>query len=97
MDLNLPHLFVCYILSYGLVDIFDDDDNHTICYIGCSFKFIFKVGVEESIVNTPWIIYTNQLFKYNLAFCVVCICFYSADGRVVHSQSTLLQRQLLKN
>jgi hypothetical protein len=21
--------------------------------IGCSFKFILKVGVEESIVNTP--------------------------------------------
>jgi hypothetical protein len=23
--------------------------------VGCSFKFIFKVGVEESIVNAPWI------------------------------------------
>jgi hypothetical protein len=22
-------------------------------YIGCSFKFILKVGVEESIVNAP--------------------------------------------
>jgi hypothetical protein len=22
-------------------------------YIGCSFKFILKVGVEEPIVNTP--------------------------------------------
>jgi hypothetical protein len=23
--------------------------------IGCSFKCLLKVGVEESIVNTPWI------------------------------------------
>jgi hypothetical protein len=34
------------------------------------FKFILKVGVEESIVNAPWI--TDQLFKSNLTFCVVC-------------------------
>jgi hypothetical protein len=26
-----------------------------ITYIGCSFKFILKVGVEESIVNAPQI------------------------------------------
>jgi hypothetical protein len=24
-------------------------------YIGCSFKCIHKVGIEELIVNTPWI------------------------------------------
>jgi hypothetical protein len=34
-----------------LVDIIDDD--HTTRYIDCSFKFIMKVGVEESIVNAP--------------------------------------------
>jgi hypothetical protein len=39
--------------------------------IGCSFKFILKVSVEESSVNTPRI--THQLFKSNLTFCVVCV------------------------
>jgi hypothetical protein len=35
-----------------LVDIIDDDDN-TARYMGCSFKFILKVGVEESSVKAP--------------------------------------------
>jgi hypothetical protein len=39
--------------------------------IGCSFKFIHKVGVEKSIVNLPQI--TDQLFRSNLTF-----FFYSA-------------------
>jgi hypothetical protein len=40
-------------------------------------------------VNAPRITdhITDQLFKFNLTFCVAC--FYSADGRVVRSQSTL--------
>jgi hypothetical protein len=42
-------------------------------YIGCSFKFILKVGVDESIVNAPGIQITDQLFKSNLTFCVVCV------------------------
>jgi hypothetical protein len=41
-------------------------------YIGCSFKFILKVGVDESIVNAPRIQITDQLFKSNLTFCGVC-------------------------
>jgi hypothetical protein len=27
--------------------------NKLLYYIGCSFKFIPKIGVEESIVNAP--------------------------------------------
>jgi hypothetical protein len=53
--------------------------------IGCSFKFLLKVGVEELIVNAPRI--TDKLFKSNLTFCV---CVFTL---VVRSQSTL-QRQL---
>jgi hypothetical protein len=42
----------------------------------CSFKFILEVGLEELIVNAPRITdlqITDQLFKYNLTFCVVCV------------------------
>jgi hypothetical protein len=46
--------------------------------IGCSFKCILKVGVDELIVNAPRI--TDQLSKSNLTFGVVCVfTFYSAD------------------
>jgi hypothetical protein len=34
---------------------------------------ILKAGVEESIVNAPWMQITNQLFKFNFTFCVVCV------------------------
>jgi hypothetical protein len=62
--------------------------------MGCFFKFHLKVGVEESIVIAPRVTITDQLFKTNLTFCVVCVfTFYSADWRVVRSQSTL-QRQI---
>jgi hypothetical protein len=40
-------------------------------YIGCSF-ISRRCGVEESIVNIPRIT-ADQLFKSNLAFCVVCV------------------------
>jgi hypothetical protein len=30
--------------------------------IGCSFKFPVKVGVEESIVNAPWITDHGSVF-----------------------------------
>jgi hypothetical protein len=29
-------------------------------HIGCSFKYIFKVGVEESIVNPPLVSLQNK-------------------------------------
>jgi hypothetical protein len=29
-------------------------------HIGCSFKFILKVGVEESIVNAPFVSLQNK-------------------------------------
>jgi hypothetical protein len=32
----------------------------SIFYIGCSFKFILKIGVEESIVNAPLVILQNK-------------------------------------
>jgi hypothetical protein len=52
--------------------------------IGCSFKFILKVGVEESIVNAPRI--TDQLFKSNLTFCVVCIFTLQTGEWCVHNR-----------
>jgi hypothetical protein len=39
--------------------------------IGCSFKFILKVGVEESIVKASRI--SSQLFKSNLTIYVICV------------------------
>jgi hypothetical protein len=38
-------------------------------YNECFIKF----GVEESIVNSPPDYNSNQLFKSNLTFCVVCV------------------------
>jgi hypothetical protein len=38
---------------------------------GVHFKFILKAGIKESIVNAPRI--TDNLFKTNLTFCVVCV------------------------
>jgi hypothetical protein len=55
--------------------------------IGCSFTFIVKVDVEESIVNAPRPLITDHRCDF-----LRCLCFYSADGRVVRSQSRL-QRQ----
>jgi hypothetical protein len=41
---------------------------------GCFFfKFGVEVGVEESIVNAPRDYNSDQLFKSNLTFCVVCV------------------------
>jgi hypothetical protein len=54
--------------------------------IGCSFKLILKVGVEDSIVNTPRITITDQLFKYNLTFCVVCVFTVQTDEWCVHNR-----------
>jgi hypothetical protein len=36
-----------------------------------SFKCLLKVSVEESIVNA--LLSTDQLFKSNQIFCVVCV------------------------
>jgi hypothetical protein len=61
---------------------------------GVFFKFHLKVGVEESIVIAPRVTITGQLFKTNLTFALfVFLRFYSANWRVVRSQSTL-QRQI---
>jgi hypothetical protein len=64
----------------------------------CFFKFGVEVGIEESIVNALPNCNSDQLFKSNLTFCVVCIFNLQFEKsvflrRVVHSQSTL-QRQL---
>jgi hypothetical protein len=46
---------------------------HPVC-IGCSFKFILKVGVEESIVNAHGLHSTDQLFTVTLfAFLLWCV------------------------
>jgi hypothetical protein len=57
-------------------------------YIGCSFKFILKVGIEESIANAPRITdqITNQLFQSNLTFWFVCILSVQTDEWCVHNR-----------
>jgi hypothetical protein len=50
---------------------------------GVFFLFHLKVCDEESIVNAPWI--TDQLFKYNLTFCVVCVFTVQTEW-LVHNQ-----------
>jgi hypothetical protein len=58
------------------------------------FKLGVEVGVEESIVNASPDHNSDQLFKSNLTFCVVCVFNLQFEKsvflrRVVHSQSTL--------
>jgi hypothetical protein len=53
-----------------------------------------EAGVEESIVNAPPDYNSDQLFKSNLTFAVVCVFNLELEKsgflrRVVHSQSTL--------
>jgi hypothetical protein len=55
-----------------------------ICYIGCSFKFLLKVGVEESIVNAPQT--TDQLLKSNHTFCVDCVFTLQTVEWCVHNR-----------
>jgi hypothetical protein len=66
-----------------------------------SFKFIFKVGVEESIVNVCVVnasriqIYRynmDQLFKSsNLTFCIVCVFTPHSDERSVRMNLLLFK------
>jgi hypothetical protein len=65
---------------------------------GCFLKFDVEVGVEESIVNALPDYNSDQMFKSNLTFCVVCVFNLQFEKSlflrgVVHSQSSL-QRQL---
>jgi hypothetical protein len=42
---------------------------------------ILKIGVEESIVNTPQITdHGSAVFKCNLTFCVVCVFTLQTNG-----------------
>jgi hypothetical protein len=59
--------------------------NCSSVYIGCSFKFILKGGVEESIVNHGLRI-TDQLFKSKLTFCVVCVFSLQTDEWCAHNR-----------
>jgi hypothetical protein len=47
---------------------------------------LYKVRVEGSIVNTPRIQITDQLFKSNLTYCVVCIFTVQTDEWYVHDR-----------
>jgi hypothetical protein len=58
--------------------------------IGCSFEFLLKVDVEESIVNAP--LTTGQLFKSNLTLCVVCVFTLQTDEGVLTIDSSTLRR-----
>jgi hypothetical protein len=64
-----------------------------IYYIGYSFKFLLKVDVEESIVNVLRI--TDQLFKCNLTFCVVCVFTLKTEEWCVHNR--LFSATLMRN
>jgi hypothetical protein len=64
------------------------------------FFFKFGFGFKESIVSAPPDYNSDQLFKSNFSFCVVCVFNLQFEEsvflrRVVHSQSTH-QRQLLR-
>jgi hypothetical protein len=59
-----------------------------IVYTGCSFKFLLKVRVEESIVNAPRVTDPDQLFKVNLTFCVVYVFILQTDEWCVHNRLT---------
>jgi hypothetical protein len=50
----------------------------------CSFKFLLKVGVEESIVNASRI--TDQLFKSNLTFSVARVFTQQTDEWSIHNR-----------
>jgi hypothetical protein len=68
-------------------------------YIGCSIKFILKVGVEELIVNAPrnHVLHTaDQLFKSNLTFCVVVflLCRRTSGAFTIDSSTPTLRRNL---
>jgi hypothetical protein len=54
--------------------------------IGCLFKFILKVGSEESIVNASQITDPDQVIKSNLTFCVVYVFTLQADEWCVHNR-----------
>jgi hypothetical protein len=60
--------------------------------IRCSFKFLLKVGVEESILNAPRI--TDQLFKSNLTFCVVCVFTLQTDEFTIEFSTPTLRTNL---
>jgi hypothetical protein len=54
--------------------------------IGCSFKFIPKAGVQESIVNAPQIADHALAAKSNLTVCVGCVFTLQTDEWSVHNR-----------
>jgi hypothetical protein len=66
--------------------------------IGCSFKFLLKVGVEESTVNAPWLADHGWAVYSNLTFCVVCVFTLQTDEwcafTINSPKSTTLRRNL---
>jgi hypothetical protein len=52
--------------------------------VECSFKFLLKGDVDESIVNAPRI--RDQLFKSNLTFCIVCVFTRQIHEWCVHNR-----------
>jgi hypothetical protein len=71
-------------LQNSLRKLANNDNNMSDQSIGCSFKFLFKVGVEKPIVIAPRI--TDQLFKSNLTFCVVFVFTLQTDEWCVHNR-----------
>jgi hypothetical protein len=67
--------------------------------IGCSFKFILKVGVEESIVNAPWITdhhrtrITDQLTSLCASF-VFLLCRLTRGASSINSSTPTLRINL---
>jgi hypothetical protein len=55
--------------------------------IGCSFKFILKVGVEESIVIAPRITdHRSAVLNLTALFCVVYVFTLQTDEWCVHNR-----------
>jgi hypothetical protein len=86
-------LFHVDALPYHKYDIFSPEKHicnffqYLISTIGCSFKFLLKVGVEKSIVDAPRITVTDhQLFKSNLTFCVLYVFTQQTDEWCVHNR-----------
>jgi hypothetical protein len=71
-------------VAYNGTSNLRSESNRFEC-IGCSFKFPFKVCVEESIiVNAPWV--TDQLFESSLTFCVVFVFTLQTDEWCDHNR-----------
>jgi hypothetical protein len=78
-----------YVLMYrlrnkmSLGEVFLTLKVHCINNIRCSFKFILKAGVAESVVNAPL---STDYELDQLLRCVVCVFILQSDAWYVHNR-----------